>query len=41
MKRPQCIRDLMTENGENYILPFLWLKGEDRKSLVEEIERID
>lgn len=41
MKRPQCIRDLMTENGENYILPFLWLKGEDRKALVEEIERIE
>ena len=34
------IKDLINNKGENYILPFLWMRGEEEKVIREEIEKI-
>lgn len=34
------IRELISENSQNYISPFLWLKGEPHEEVLKEIEAI-
>ncbi len=34
------LRDLLEEKGENYILPFMWMHGEEEPILREEMKRI-
>lgn len=35
------MRDLQLDTKNNYIMPFLWIKGEDRETINREIEKID
>jgi len=34
------LKQLMNKQGENYILPFLWLHGEDEQTLRTEVQKI-
>ncbi|MBT2721135.1 sugar-binding domain-containing protein [Bacillus sp. ISL-46] len=34
------VEDLISQNNENYILPFLWMRGEEEHVIREEIARI-
>ncbi|MFB3159880.1 glycosyl hydrolase [Neobacillus sp. 179-J 1A1 HS] len=36
----KTIKDLINNKNENYILPFLWMKGEDEQIIREEISKI-
>lgn len=36
----KMIQDLSHHKGENYILPFLWMRGEEEQVIREEIEKI-
>lgn len=36
----RTIEDLINHKNENYILPFLWMKGEDEQIIREEISKI-
>lgn len=36
----KCVQEVLEEKGGNYILPFLWLHGEDTNCILEEINQI-
>jgi hypothetical protein len=36
----KILQDLISQNNENYILPFLWMRGEEEQVIREEIARI-
>jgi hypothetical protein len=36
----RTLKDLINNKNENYILPFLWMKGEDEQIIIEEISKI-
>jgi hypothetical protein len=36
----KILQDLISQNNENYILPFLWMRGEEEQVIREEIGRI-
>ena len=40
MAYPQRLEDLIKGKGGNYILPFLWMHGEEKEIIKEEIDRI-
>ena len=40
-KMSRKVREALDGNQGNYILPFLWMRGEDESILREEIEKID
>lgn len=35
------LREVLENREENYLLPFLWMKGEDNRTILEEIEKIE
>ncbi len=35
------LHEALENRGENYILPFLWMRGEDHETILEELKRID
>ena len=35
-----CLKEVLDEKGENYILPFFWQHGESDQVIVEELEKI-
>ena len=36
----QYLREVLTGNFPNYIYPFLWLSGEEKGCLINEVRRI-
>ncbi|MEH7131071.1 sugar-binding domain-containing protein [Neobacillus drentensis] len=36
----KTLKDIIDHKNENYILPFLWMRGEDEQVIMEEIEKI-
>lgn len=41
MDHPKRLQELLNHQGGNYILPFLWMHGEGKAILKEEIDRIE
>ena len=37
----KCVEEVLCGQGGNYILPFLWLHGEEQERILEEMDSIE
>ena len=40
MRDPKCINEVITGRGGNYIMPFLWMHGEGKEIILDELDQI-